>query len=69
MFIFRLHEELRRSIENQLDALQQVEGISGDNQDSIDTMQRQLRLLGQVTHHNSLYRYESIKNARWLKKS
>eukprot|EP00794_Sanderia_malayensis_P006951 gene6951-7731_t len=43
----RLHEELRRSIENQLDALQQVEGMSGVNQDVLDNMQHQIRMINQ----------------------
>ena len=46
---FRLHEQLRNSIENQLDTLQRVDGISEVNQETLDNFQHQLRLINQVT--------------------
>jgi len=47
-FIYRLHRELRTTIENQLEVLQQSDGINSKTQVQIDQLQQKMKRISDV---------------------
>ena len=50
LFVFRLHSELRSTIENQLEVLQQSDGINSKTQGQIDQLQLKMKRISDVRY-------------------